>query len=371
MKIIVASDSFKGTLTSLEIAELFKASFVNRDDITPLYLPIADGGEGSLDAVSYVLEGKFVTLETSDPYFNKIRTRYFIDRDGNAYIETASTAGLPLITHLNPLLTTTYGLGEQIKDAVKHGARKIFIFLGGSATNDFGAGLFSALGTKFIHQNGEPFIPTGGTLSEIRDIDNKATEQLLKDAELIGLYDVTNPLYGPEGAAFIYAPQKGASNEDVITLDAGLRHLAALVKENLKKDVAQIPGAGSAGGLGASIVAFGNGTLKQGITEILNLINFKNETRDATYIITGEGKLDEQSFSGKVISGISTLALETNTKVILIVGTATVTLAEAQKHFPNIDKIIETNPNKIPFEEVKTNARAMYIHAIKELLKII
>lgn len=231
-----------------------------------------------------------------------------------------------------------------------------------------GAGLFSALGTKFYNANGEVFIPTGGTLSEITYFDNSATNKLLKDVSLIGLYDVTNPLYGKDGAAFVYAPQKGATKEDVITLDSGLKSLASLIKKTLNVDVTNIPGAGSAGGLGASIIAFGNGRLSQGIETIFELTNFKEHAKSADFIITGEGKLDSQSFSGKVISGICGATLNTATKIILIVGNSLVSLEDAQRFYPHIARIIETNSAKLPFSQVKKNAAPMYVAALEKLM---
>ena len=364
MKIVIASDSFKGTLSSLDICHLFKDELVKYPSIKAEYLPIADGGEGSLEAIAYSLKGHDISLVSKDPYFNDIETQYYIDEDNNAYLETASCAGLTLIKDLNPSKTTTYGLGQQVRDAINKGSKKIYIFLGGSATNDGGCGLFSALGTKFLNNKGEEFIPVGGTLKDIVRIDNSSTDKFLKDVQIIGMCDVNNPLFGPRGAANVYAPQKGANKEMVVELDKGLEHLATIIKKDLHKDIAYSKGTGAAGGLGAGILAFANGTLRSGIETILNLIDFDNIISDADYVISGEGRLDEQSFSGKVIRGIAKRCQNRNIKLILIVGNTTLSLDKARGKFPCIERIIETNANHLPFEKIIIQASKMYIKTI-------
>ena len=368
MKILIASDSFKGTFSSLDICFLIKKEFSHNSNFEFTCLPIADGGEGSLEAIASNIKGRFISLKTNNPYFRKIKTKYFLDEFNNAYIEVASSAGLNLIKNLNPLKTSTYGVGEQVLDALKKDAKKIYIFLGGSATNDGGCGLFSALGTKFYNELNEEFIPTGGTLKNITKIDNSLTTKLLKNIEVIGMCDVNNPLYGLNGAAYIYAPQKGATKEDVLKLDEGLKHLDSIIKKDLKKDISLIEGAGAAGGIGASILAFSNGILKKGIEEILNILNFDQLIKDVDYVITGEGKLDKQSFYGKVISGVATHALKHNKNLILLVGSSEITLEEAQTLYPCIKYIFETNPNHLPFNKVKKHAKVMYSQAIHKLL---
>ena len=224
-KVIIASDSFKGTLTSLDICCLFHAKFSKIDGIFPIFLPIADGGEGSLEAISNATDGHFELLEATNLYFQKMRTRFFVDEDNNAYIETASIDGLTLARKdNNPGLVTTYGLGEQIKKAIDLGIKNIYLFLGGSASNDGGAGLASALGVKFFDHDNKPFIPTGLSLKNITRIDNTEALKLLNGINLVALSDVASPFYGEEGAAYKFAPQKGATIEQVKELDDGLRH---------------------------------------------------------------------------------------------------------------------------------------------------
>ncbi len=368
MKIVIASDSFKGTLSSFDICHLYKDELVQHPSIIAQYLPIADGGEGSLKAISNSVKGRHIIVKAKNPYFNEIDTQYFIDKDNNAYLETASCAGLCLIEKLNPRMTTTYGLGQQVFDALKRGCKRIYIFLGGSATNDGGCGLFTALGTKFFNTEGKVFVPTGGTLIDIARIDNSLTDNLLKDIEIIGMCDVDNPLYGLSGASYIYAPQKGADKKMIVDLDEGLKNLAQIVNRDLGKDIAKVKGSGAAGGLGGGILAFGHGQLESGIEAILNLIEFDMKIDDADYIISGEGKLDRQSLSGKAIKGIATRCQKFNKKLILIVGISEFTIEEAQEFFPCIVDIIETNECHIPFSKIKNQAPQMYTKAIQELL---
>lgn len=368
MKIVIASDSFKGTLSSLDICRLFKDEVSRFPFIEATYLPIADGGEGSLDAIAYSLDGQYVSIVTKDPYFKDIKTKYYLDQNGNAYIETASCAGLTLISNLDPTKTTTFGVGQQVLDAIGKGSKKVYIFLGGSATNDGGCGLFSVLGTKFYNDKNEEFIPVGGTLKDIVRIDNSLTKKLLSDIQIIGMCDVNNPLFGPHGAAYVYGPQKGADKKMVIALDQGLQNLDKIIKSDLHKSISQIKGSGAAGGIGAGILAFGNGVLRSGIKTILDLVDFDKAVEDADYVITGEGKLDEQSFSGKVVQGIAERCQKVRVKLILVVGNATISIEQAQKKFSCIEKIIETNANHLPYEEIVSQASQMYILAIRQFL---
>ncbi len=369
--IVIASDSFKGTLASEEICEIFKDVLEKFPKFRATYLPIGDGGENSLVAISENIHGRYLSVKTSDPYFNKINVKYYLDAQNNAYIETATSAGLHLSDKLDPSLATTYGVGEQIKDAIKRGAKTIYIFLGGSATNDAGCGLFSALGTKFYNQNNEVFIPTGGTLKNITHINNEKTKNLLKNIKVIGLVDVQNKLYGPDGAASVYAPQKGADPQMVKQLDDGLKHFAKIAKKVLEKDIRKLKGGGAAGGLGAGIVAFSDGSLQPGIETILDLVKFDALISDADYVITGEGKLDAQSFYGKVISGVAKRAARQNKDVIIIAGTSEITLKKAQKKYSVIKAVYETNALKLPFHEFKKNAVNMYLDTAKIVLNAI
>ena len=366
--VVIASDSFKGTLSSLKICELFKNE-LNKENINAIYVPIADGGEGSLDAISNVLDGHYVDVRVKDLYFNDMNTHFYVDNNGHAYIETASCAGLTLAKNdNNPGLVTTYGLGQQIKKAIELGYKKIYVFLGGSATNDGGVGLASALGTKF-YQKDKVFIPTGLTLKGIDKIDNSEAERLLKDVEIIALSDVKSPFFGLEGAAFVFSPQKGASKDEVILLDEGLKHLSNIIEKDLNKNIKDIPGAGAAGGLGGGLIAFANAKIVSGINSLLELIRFDEIIKDADLVISGEGKLDKQTFDGKVIDGISKYCIKQNKPLSLIVGISEASLEDIRKAYPCVNIIYETNFEHLPFEQVKNNAEEAYITQIRNLIK--
>ena len=363
--IVIASDSFKGTLSSLDICNLFRSELKNRDNINPIFLPIADGGEGSLEAISNILEGQYIDIEVTDLYFNQIQTRYYIDKNKSAYIETVSCDGLSLARKdNNPGLVTTYGLGEQIKDALNKGCKTIYIFLGGSASNDGGVGLAAALGVKFFDKDNKEFIPTGLTLKNIAKIDAKN----VKEANYVALTDVLSPFYGPEGAAFKFAPQKGATPDEVVLLDEGLRHLSTIINKDLGIDVSNAQGAGAAGGLGGGIIAFLHAKVESGINAILDLINFNEIIKNADLVISGEGKLDKQTFDGKVINGVASRCIKLNKTLDIIVGISEVPLDKVKEIYPCVSHVYETNENHLPFEDVKKTAREDYIKQIRILL---
>ena len=366
--IVIASDSFKGTLSSLDICNLFKNEVASYD-VNAIYLPIADGGEGSLEAISNIVKGHNQEIEVSDLYFNSIKTRFYIDNNNNAYIETTSSAGLNLAKENNdPGLTTTYGLGEQIKKAIELGCKNIYIFLGGSATNDGGVGLASALGTKFYDKNNNEFIPTGLTLKNINHIDNKETLDTIKNVNIFALVDVKSPLCGLEGASYKFGPQKGASEEEVKLLDEGMSHLASIIKKDLEIDVLDIPGAGAAGGLGGGLYAFLNAAVSSGINTVLDLINFDDIIKNADLVISGEGKFDKQTYDGKVIDGIARRCIRHDKPLDIIIGITSVGYDEIRSIYPCIRNIYETNEEHLPFEEVKKMAKESCIKKIKELL---
>ena len=363
--IVIASDSFKGTLSSLDICNLYKNELKDREDISPIFLPIADGGEGSLEAISNILEGKYIDIEVTDLYFKKIQTRYFIDKNNNAYIETASCVGLGLAHENNdPGLVTTYGLGEQIKDALSRDVKRIYIFLGGSASNDGGVGLACALSTKFFDKDDKEFIPTGLTLKNIARIDNKN----VKEADYVALTDVFSPFFGVEGAAYKFAPQKGASKEEVELLDEGLRHLASIIQKDLGVDISNTPGAGAAGGLGGGLIGFMHAQVKSGINTILDLINFNEIISNSDIVISGEGKLDKQTYDGKVIDGIAKRCEECHKPLIIVSGISEISLKELQKIYPCVLDIYETNEKHLPFDDVKKSAKEDYQKIINKIL---
>ena len=366
--IVIASDSFKGTLSSLEICNLFKEYLKNKEDIIPTYIPIADGGEGSLEALSYAVSGHFEKIEVLDLYFHKKEVSFYVDDNKNAYIEAASCVGLNLATKdNNPGLVTTYGLGEQIFKAIELGYKTIYMFLGGSASNDGGAGLASALSVKFYKEDGSTFIPTGLTLKDIVKIDNSEALKIIKDVEIVVLSDVLSPFYGLEGAAYKFAPQKGAKPKEVIKLDDGLRHLSSVIQRDLNIDVANVPGAGAAGGLGGGLVGLLNATIKSGIDTLLDLVSFDEKIKNADLVVSGEGKTDRQTFDGKVIDGVAKRCMKMDKPLSLIVGVSEISLNELRNHYPCIKDLFETNEKHLPFESIKASAKKDYLKQIDKL----
>ena len=301
-KLVIASDTFKGTLSSKEIADLFEEQLKIVSPKTELQkVVLGDGGENTLDVFANSFpNGQYHSVKVFGPNFQKVGAKYFA-YDKYAVIELAEASGLALSNPQNPMITTTYGVGELILDAYKKGYRSFYVALGGSSTTDGGCGLLSALGVKFYNRDNETFVPTGGKLSEIVKIDDK--DLLVKDAHFIILSDVTNPMFGPKGAAYVFAKQKGADNEEIRLLDNNLKRLNNLFIKFAKKHVKDIPGSGAAGATSSGMLAFLNAEIVSGIDTILEIIHFDEIIKDADYVITGEGKLDSQSFNGKLISG--------------------------------------------------------------------
>ena len=319
MNILIVPDSFKGTLTAQEVCDIIGKAFEDIiKDVKITKLPAADGGEGLCACLHKICGGEIVKASVSGVFFEKTAAEYLMLSDKTAVIEMASCAGLPLAgKNKNPERATTLGVGELIIHAVSNGAKRILLGLGGSATNDCGFGMASALGFCFYDENGKIFIPTGGTLKNVRKI--KRPENPI-EVSVVAACDVENPLYGENGAAYVFAPQKGADEASVKRLDEGLRYAAEIIKRDLSVDTAAIRGAGAAGGLGAGAVAFMNAELKKGIDILLDKADFDNKTAEADLIVTGEGRLDYQSVNGKVISGIAERAVSQNKKVIAICG---------------------------------------------------
>ena len=323
MKFVLIPDSFKGTLSSSKICWILKGEIAKIfPDADVISIPVADGGEGTVDAFLEAAGGTLVPVTVKGPFFEDISCSYGILKDGTtAVIEMASCAGLPMVEgQKNPLKTTTYGVGEQILDAVSRGRKKIIVGLGGSCTNDAACGLAAALGIKFYDKDGQSFIPTGGTLSSVERIDYSTISPLLEGIEIVAMCDITNPMYGPTGAAYVFGPQKGADATMVQELDAGLRHLGALLDSHTGYPVSTASGAGAAGAMGAGMLAFLRSKLLPGIQVVLDIVHFDSLISDADYIFTGEGLLDGQSLCGKVVSGIANRAKPRNKPVIAIVG---------------------------------------------------
>ena len=320
-KCIVISDSFKGTLSSLEICRIARQSIPRFfPDCEVVTIPVADGGEGTVSCFLEALHATPVTVETSGPYGDPIQATYA--RSGRcAIVEMACAAGLPLVgSRLNPEETTTYGVGTLIRHAIEGGCTEILLGLGGSAPNDGGCGCAAALGVRFYDRDDQPFLPVGKSLGRISRIDTRQADLLLEGVKITVMCDVDNPLCGPSGAAHVFAPQKGADPQMVARLDEGLGSLASVIHRHLGADIVNLPGAGAAGGMGGGCVAFLGAALKPGIEAILDLVEFDSHLNGADLVITGEGRIDSQSFRGKVISGITRRTRAKSIPVIAIVG---------------------------------------------------
>jgi glycerate 2-kinase len=324
MKIIIAPDSFKGSLSAFEVAKSIQRGIIKIDEtIETVIVPMADGGEGTVQSLIDASGGEIIELTVHDPLFREIKSFYGIMGDGiTAVIEMAAASGLPLLTpeERNPLKTTTYGTGELIKDALNRGCQKFIIGLGGSATNDGGCGMAQALGVKFFDKNGNEVGLGGGELSKIDKIDISGIDTRIKNAAFLAACDVDNPLCGDKGASAVYGPQKGASADDVILLDKGLEHFAQLVKQQLNLDIKDVAGAGAAGGLGAGALIFLQAQLQRGIEIVTQTTYLAGKMAGADLVITGEGKIDSQTAFGKTPFGVAQLAKQKNIPVVAIAG---------------------------------------------------
>ncbi len=322
-KVLLLPDSFKGTMDSSTICGIMEDAILRHyPDARVESLPVADGGEGSVDSFLQALGGEKVNIRVKGPLFEEVDAFYGLVNQGRtAVIEMAACAGLPLMgNRKNPLITTTYGVGQMILAAAAGGAKEIILGLGGSATNDGGCGAAAAAGIRFLDSKGQAFIPVGGTLEQIDRIDLTLKNTLLENLKIRAMCDIDNPMHGPLGAAFVFAPQKGADENGVKILDAGLRHLAAVIAGDLGKRVADLPGSGAAGAMGAGAHAFFGASLEAGIEVVLDTIRFEQIAGDADLILTGEGKIDKQSLGGKVVIGVARRAKRLGVPVAAIVG---------------------------------------------------
>ncbi|MFQ6817512.1 MAG: glycerate kinase [Blautia sp.] len=323
MKFLLASDSYKGSLSTLQVAEQIKKGVMKVfPDAEFICVPVADGGEGTVDTMVSNLGGEYRTVEVTAPDGRRIKAQYGLLKNKKVVIEMAAASGLPIVPkeNRNVMTATTYGTGEMIRAALSEDCDQIYIGIGGSATNDGGVGMAQALGYSFRDINGCEVGFGGGELKKIVTIDASNVDKRLKDKQIVVMSDVTNPLCGKTGASAIYGPQKGATPDQVKELDEGLKHFARLVKEQMGLDLLDMPGAGAAGGLGAGLVAFTGAKIKSGIETVLEVAGFKEKLDWADIVITGEGKIDSQSVLGKVISGISEMAKEKDVPVIAVSG---------------------------------------------------
>ena len=369
---ILVPDSFKGTLSAIEVCNIMKSSIKKLyKDANIISVPVADGGEGTVDAFLYALGGEKKSVWVSDAFNEqKILTHYAMLKDDIAVIEMAACAGLPLVKNrLEPDKTTTFGVGELIIDAINSGAKKIILGLGGSATNDGGCGMAAALGVKFKDEQDQEFIPTGGTLSQIYKIDMNNIYSKIKDVEFISMCDVDNPLCGKLGASAVFAPQKGADEDMVKSLDEGLAHLAKIIKRDLHIEVKDIKGAGAAGGLGAGSIAFLQSKLTKGIDVILDTINFDELVSKADIVFTGEGKFDSQSLHGKVVMGVANRSQKYKTPVIVVTGAIGENIQEAYNK--GITAIFSINKEPMEFSKSALKSKENMILTMENILRLL
>ncbi len=369
---ILVPDSFKGTLSAIEVCNIMKSSIKNLyKDANIISVPVADGGEGTVDAFLYALGGGKKSVWVSDAFNEqKILVHYAMLKDDIAVIEMAACAGLPLVKNrLEPDKTTTFGVGELIIDAINSGAKKIILGLGGSATNDGGCGMAAALGVKFKDEQDQEFIPTGGTLSQIYKIDMNNIYSKIKDVEFISMCDVDNSLCGKLGASAVFAPQKGADEDMVKSLDEGLAHLAKVIKRDLHIEVKDIKGAGAAGGLGAGSIAFLQSKLTKGIDVILDTINFDELVSKADIVFTGEGKFDSQSLHGKVVMGVANRSQKYKTPVIVVTGAIGENIQEAYNK--GITAIFSINKEPMEFSKSALKSKENMILTMENILRLL
>ncbi len=334
MRILVAPDKFRGSLEAAEVCEAIRLGVLEAlPDARVTTVPMADGGEGTAAILTQFTGGSFVPVMVKDPLGRSIRAEYGLSGDGRtAFIEMAAASGLQLLApgERNPLYTSSYGTGQLVRDALERGARKIVLGIGGSATNDGGIGLASALGYRFFDVYDRELSPAGMSLADIHTMDALNASPLPAQAEIIVACDVTNPLYGDNGAASVYGPQKGADAGAVRHLDEGLRNLAEVAAAFFGKDYSHTPGAGAAGGMGAGAGWFLGASLREGVKIVMEQTNLAACIKDADLVITGEGKVDHQTLSGTLIQGIAGLCMEEGKHLLVICGTLQITPQEAK-----------------------------------------
>ncbi|MEK3992247.1 glycerate kinase [Robertmurraya sp. FSL R5-0851] len=324
MKIVVAPDSFKGSISARDICTAVEKGVLRVfPQASVVRLPLADGGEGTLDNLVFASGGTKFEVKVKGPLGKPVKASIGILGDEEtAVIEMAQASGLPLVSEdeKNPLLATSYGTGELIKYALDRNYRKFIIGLGGSATNDGGTGMLKALGVRFLNSDGKELPEGGGALLSLDHFDDSDLDPRIKESSFLIASDVTNPLCGLNGASAIFGPQKGASTEDVTLLDQALLNFSEITQKQKEIDLCQIVGGGAAGGMGAALVAFLDASIQSGIDVIMEAIKFEEIIKDANFIITGEGKLDSQTLSGKVIAGVSKVAKKRRIPVIALCG---------------------------------------------------
>ncbi|WP_312644932.1 glycerate kinase [Hydrogenoanaerobacterium sp.] len=371
-KVLLIPDSFKGTMSSTEICgileERIHAYYPNAEVIS---IPVADGGEGSVDSFLSAMGGERVTVTVKGPYMEDMEGFYgLVDGGSTAVIEMAACAGLPLVgKNRQAHKTTTYGVGQLMAHAAIHGCKKMIVGLGGSATNDLGAGAAAALGIRFTDKDGKEFVPVGENLAEIAHIDASGLLAELKGVEIITMCDIDNPLYGKTGAAHVFGPQKGADPAMVEYLDAQLKAGAKVIQQELGADVAQLSGAGAAGGMGGGMVAFFGSRLQMGIETVLDTVGFDSLLQGADLVFSGEGKIDYQSLRGKVVIGVARRTKKAGVPLVAIVGDIGDNIEAAYDE--GVSAIFSINRVAVDFSEAKNRSKSDMALTIDNLMRFV
>ena len=372
MKIVIAPQSFKGSLSSREVAEAISRG-VQRvlADVETVILPMADGGEGTVEALVYATDGHIMTTDVTGPLGEKVRAKWGILGDGDtAVVEMAAASGIILVPpdKLDPFVTTTYGTGELVLAALDAGCHSLIIGIGGSATNDGGAGMAQALGVRLLDEHNKELSQGGAVLARLSRIDISGIDRRLTKQRVIAACDVTNPLCGPQGASRVYGPQKGATEEMCHQLDEALANYARIIKRDLGIDILDIPGAGAAGGLGAGLIAFLGAELARGIDIISEAIGLEEHLKEATLVFTGEGRIDPQTLFGKTVAGVAEKAKVSGIPVIAIVGEVTGSCEPIYQQ--GIDAILSIAPGPISLKQSMDNAEHLIADTTERALRL-
>ncbi len=376
MKIVLAPDSFKGNLTSLQVASALEKGIKRViPNANCIKVPMADGGEGTVQSLVDATGGKFVRKQVKGPAGKPVSARYGILSDGKtAVIEMAEASGLPEVEGTkdkNPIKTTTYGTGQLMMDAINKGANHIILGLGGSATVDGGAGMAQALGVRFLDKKGNEIkeLGAGGMLNKIASIDMSKVNPKVKQTKVTVASDVENPLCGKKGAAYVFGPQKGATPAMVTKLDANLKHFAGVIKKDLRKDVMKLKGAGAAGGLGAGLVAFTGAKLKSGIDIVVEATGLTRHIKGADLVLTGEGRVDFQTAFGKTPSGVAKAARKQKVQTVAIGGGIADDARGVFEH--GIDGLASACARDMSLQEAMSNSRAHLANAAERVIRLV
>lgn len=369
MNVLIAPDKFKGTLTAREVCDAIEAGLrASNPSASISKFPLADGGEGTLDVLLAHHHGTRIEMEVNNPVFKKIKATYGLSADRKtAFIEMAQASGLALVNENQRriLNSSTYGTGQLIRDAIDRGVKKIVLGIGGSATNDAALGAAQALGFRFLGAQKEIITPVGKNLSLVKSIDSSDVHPQLRKVSIIAICDVTNPFYGATGAAHVYAPQKGATEQEIALLEKGLQNIAMVFQQHYKIDLQTVPGAGAGGGFAGGAKILFNASLQSGIETLFDFTGFEQAVKKADVVITGEGKIDGQTLDGKLITGMARLVKKYKKKFLGIVGQSELTDAQAESlGFERVYTLFS-------FAESESKAKAEAKNVLEELCKTI